>query len=76
MAFALEVLVIDAGDKTIKVGHVFYGLTEREVRTYFREHQESCEYFRAAVKEGRVIEEIEQIDEEDLPDADDQEDET
>jgi hypothetical protein len=71
MAYALEVLVIDAGDKTIKVGHTFYGLTEREVRTYYREHQASCEYFAAAVKEGRVIEELEEIDDEDLPDPDD-----
>jgi hypothetical protein len=74
MAFALEVQIIDAGDSTIKVAHVFYGMTERECRTYMREHQQSCEYFAAAVKDGRTIEELEEIDDEDLPEADDEED--
>jgi pyrroloquinoline quinone (PQQ) biosynthesis protein C len=71
MAYALEALIIDVGDGTIKVGHTFYGVTEREVRTYFREHQQSCEYFQAAVKDGRVIEELEEIDDDELPDAED-----
>ena len=75
MAYALEVMIIDAGDGTIKVSHTFYGMTEREVRTYFREHQQSCEYFQAAVKEGRVIEELERIDDDELPDAADYEEE-
>lgn len=71
MAFALEVCVIDKGDGTIKVMHTFFGVTETEVQTYYREHQASCEYFRAAVQEGRVIEDLEEIDDEDLPDPDD-----
>ena len=71
MAFALEVLIIDKGDETIKVSHTFYGLTEREVRTYYREHLSSCEYFQAAAKEGRTIEELEEISDEDLPDPED-----
>jgi len=71
MAFALEVAVVDAGDRTIKVIHTFYGVTEEEVRTYFREHQQSCEYFAAAVKEGRVLEELEEMDDEDLPEPED-----
>ena len=68
----LEVLIIDEGDGTIKVGHTFYGLSEKEVRTYYREHMHSCEYFRAAVKEGRVIEELEQVDESELPEPDEE----
>jgi hypothetical protein len=75
MAFALEVMIIDAGDETIKVAHVFYGTTKREVETYKREHEASCEYFRAAVKEGRTIEELEEIDDDELPDPADYEDE-
>jgi len=75
MAYALEVLIIDEGDGTIKVGHTFYGETEREVRTYFREHQQSCEYFAAAVKAGRALEELEEIDDDELPDAADFEEE-
>ena len=74
MAFELQVFIVDAGDETIKVGHTFYGETEKEVRTYFREHQGSCEYFAAAVKDGRVLEELEEIDDEDLPDPGDWED--
>jgi hypothetical protein len=71
MAFALEIAVIDKGDRTIKVIHTFYGLTEHEVRTYCREHQGSCEYFQAAVREGRTIEDLEEIDDDELPDPDD-----
>jgi hypothetical protein len=74
MAYALEVFIVDAGDDTIKVGHTFYGTTEEECRTYMREHQHSCEYFAAAIKEGRTIAELEEIDDEDLPDPGDFED--
>jgi hypothetical protein len=73
MAYCLEVLIIDAGDSTIKVGHCFYGYTEQEVQTYYREHLHSCSYFKAAHDQGRVIEELEEIDDEDLPDADEDE---
>jgi hypothetical protein len=75
MAFALEAQIIDAGDGTIKVSHTFYGITEREVRTYMREHAHSCEYFSAAIKEGRVMEELEEIDDDELPEADEFEEE-
>jgi len=71
LAFELEVLIIDKGDRTIKVGHTFYGYTEEEVRTYKREHEASCEYFRAAVQEHRVIEDLEEIDDDELPEEDD-----
>ena len=71
MAYSLEVLIIDGGDQTIKVAHTFYGLTEAEVETYKREHLASCEYFRSAMNEGRVIEDLEEIDDDDLPDPDD-----
>jgi hypothetical protein len=75
MACILEVLIVDGGDKTIKVGHTFYGLTEREARMYYREHLSSCEYFRAAEKEGRVIEEVEHVDASELPSLEDYEEE-
>ena len=76
MAFLLEVHIVDAGDKTIKVTHLFWGLTETECTTYYREHLASCEYFRSAQKEGRVIEDLEEIDEDEMPDPDDFEDAT
>lgn len=75
MAYALEVLIIDGGDETIKVVHTFYGLTESEVRTYYREHLGTCEYFRSAHAEGRVIEDLEEIDEDELPVPEEYEDE-
>ncbi len=69
MAYALHVDVIDPGDGSIKVTHIFWGLTEEETRTYFREHLDSCEYFAAAVKQHRIAEELEEIDEDELPEA-------
>lgn len=65
--WALVVDVIDPGDGTIKVSHTFWGLTKNEASTYRQEHIQSCEYFSAAVREGRTIEEWEKIDE--LPEA-------
>jgi len=75
MAYELEVSIIDAGDGTIKVMHTFYGLTEAEARTYYREHLSSCDYFRSAEKDGRLIEEGGEIDDEDLPEVEEVDDE-
>jgi hypothetical protein len=77
MAFALHVDIVDPGDGTIKVSHTFWGLTVEEVETYKREHLGTCEYFRSAEHAGRTIEELEEIDEDDLPDVEleDEEDE-
>ncbi len=75
MAFVLEVAIIDGGDATIKVIHSFYGVSEEEVETYKREHIGTCEYFRSAVQEGRVIESLDEIDDDDLPEVEDYEDE-
>lgn len=67
MAYILRVLIIDPGDKTIKVAHEFYGLTEQECDTYYKEHAGNCEYFHQAIEENRIIEEIEEVDESELP---------
>jgi len=75
LAWLLEVAIIDGGDHTIKVVHQFYGLTETEVETYKREHLSSCEYFRSAEHDGRTIESLERIDEDELPDPDDYDEE-
>jgi len=69
MAFILRVYIIDAGDQTIKVGHEFYGQSEEEVEQYFDEHLGICEYFAAAVKDDRVIEELEKVPYSELPQA-------
>lgn len=80
MAYILRVYIVDPGDQTIKVGHEFYGVSEKECDTYYREHLASCEYFRSAEKEGRVLEELEKVDDDELPtpqdfDFDEEEDE-
>lgn len=71
MAYLLEVAIVDPGDKTIKVVHQFFGLTRREVETYKREHLANCDYFRAAKREGNTIEELEEIEESELPTPED-----
>jgi hypothetical protein len=71
LAYLLEVHVIDPGDNTIKVTHQFWGVTQAECRDYFREHKANCEYFAAAVTEKRVIEEMQQVDESELPEPED-----
>lgn len=67
MAFLLEVAIIDGGDQTIKVIHQFFGESQREVETYKREHLGTCSYFKSAQDEGRTIEELEEIDDDELP---------
>ena len=73
MAYCLEVAIIDGGDRAIKVVHQFFGYSEREVETYKREHLASCEYFRSAERDGRTIEELEEIDDSELPTEEDYE---
>jgi len=73
MPYCLEVAIIDGGDRAIKVVHQFFGYSEREVETYKREHLASCEYFRAAERDGRTIEDLEEIDESELPTEEDYE---
>lgn len=67
MAFALEVAIVDGGDHTIKVVHTFFGVSEDECRNYYREHLASCSYFRAAERAGRVLEDLQEIDGDELP---------
>jgi hypothetical protein len=67
MAWKIEIDIIDGGEETIKVTHIFWGTSLQEAETYKREHTHSCEYFKAALQEGRVIEEIEEIDDDELP---------
>jgi hypothetical protein len=75
MAYALHVFIIDPGDDEIKVEHVFYGMTEKEVEAYRDEHLKSCSYFSTAEKAGNVIEELEEISEDEIPQPEDFEEE-
>jgi hypothetical protein len=71
MAFELEVAIIDGGDRTIKVVHYFYGETEEECETYKREHLHTCSYFKSAHDDGRILENLEEIDDDELPETED-----
>jgi hypothetical protein len=77
MPFALHSFILepnptrkDAAGARILVQHTFYGETEAEAEKFKRHHLGSCEYFRAAEKEHRVIEILEEIDY--LPEADEE----
>lgn len=71
MAYLLSVAIVDGGDRTIKVVHQFYGLTEREVDTYKQEHLGNCAYFRSAEAENRTVEYVEEISASELPKVED-----
>lgn len=75
MAYLLEVAIIDGGDKTIKVVHQFYGLTEKEVETYRDEHLSNCGYFSSAEHDDRTVETLEEISDSELPTVEDYEEE-
>ncbi|TMI88317.1 MAG: hypothetical protein E6H00_12860 [Bacillati bacterium ANGP1] len=53
------------------VQHTFFGKTEAEAAKWKAHHLASCEYFRAAEKEGRTIEISEELDELPQPDVED-----
>lgn len=73
MAFELQVDIVDPGDGSIKVRHSFFGLTEKEVEAYKTEHLAGCEYYRAAEADDRTIEELFELDEDELPEAETEE---
>lgn len=76
MAYKLEVDVIDPDDGEIHVTHTFWGQTEREVRQLFSDHQRHCEYFAAAVREDRIAEDLEEISDDELPEVEEDDDES
>lgn len=71
MAYKIVVDIVDPGDGLIKVTHTFWGQNEREARTNFTHYLASCDYFAAAAEEGYVIEEEFEIDESEIPEAED-----
>lgn len=67
MATELISYIVDPGDGEIHVSHTFWGKTRAEAETARRHHLASCEYFRAAVAEGRELQDALEIPESDLP---------
>ena len=79
MAYLLSVAVVDA-DGMIRTVHQFYGLFESAARTYKETHFAVDPSLRAAHAEGRTVESLEEIDNDELPtredfEEDDEEDE-
>lgn len=66
MAVELWSYIVDP-DGEIKVAHVFYGRTSKDAHTWREHHLANCEYFQAAVNEGREIQKVENIPDSDLP---------
>lgn len=50
-------------DGRVIVAHTFFGKNEDEAEKWKKHHLDSCEYFRAAEKEGRTIEFSEELEE-------------
>ena len=73
MAWLLEIAIIDGGDGEIKVVHQFYGVSKKEAETYKKEHLGNCGYFASAQREHRTLETWDEIPEDDLPTAEDYE---
>jgi hypothetical protein len=75
MPFALYVDIIPAGGGPVSVTHIFFGETEDECRQNFQAHAKACEFLTPAIEEGRVEEELEEIDAEDWPEYVDEDEE-
>ncbi len=67
MAWELTSYIVNPGDEVVMMSHRFYGLTQRICRSTYKEHASHCEYFKAAIAEGRTQEKWEQIPDDELP---------
>jgi len=70
MAYKLTVDIVDA-DGEISLTHTFWGATEKEVEDALDEHADVDKDLAAAQAEERTIKETEEIDDNELPQADD-----
>lgn len=68
MAYALTIDIVEPDD-SIRMSVTFYGETEREVEAEWEGLKRRYEFFAEAEREGRTREELEEIDEEELPAA-------
>jgi len=77
MAFALTVDIIEHadGESTIPMSLTFWGDTEAETELAWTNLKNKFDFFAAAEREGRTIEELEEIDDDELPDVADDDDE-
>jgi hypothetical protein len=72
MAFELTSYIVDPGDGTIKVAHIFFGDTEAEAQRYRAEHLAHCKYMQGADSgegKGELLEFTDEIDERPTPES-------
>lgn len=76
MAYALEVDIIEheAGEPVIRMSLTFWGQSEAECEQTWSELQRKYDFFGSARREGRTIEELDEVDDDELPDPEDDED--
>lgn len=70
MAWVLTVDVVPKGGGPVVVQHEFWGGSEAEARAAFKSHAEGCEFLGPAIAEGRIEEEIEEVEDADRPEYD------
>lgn len=70
MAIALTVDKVDGGG-VVHVRHIFYAETLADCKLLRDKHGEGCKAFGPALREGRVVEEHEEIDDSEWPEYDD-----
>lgn len=69
MAFLVTVYIMDPGDKKIHVEHRFYGKDRAEAERMRDHHLQACEYFRSAETAGLTDTDVEEIDQDEWPEA-------
>jgi hypothetical protein len=74
MAWVIDCDIIDP-DGEVYVTHRFWGDDEGDARQSYEHHLKTCEYFAAAVREGRVEEESYEIPDDERPDYSEEEEE-
>lgn len=74
MAYEMRVDICDE-DGGISVTHSFWGMTAKEAEAAMAAHLVQDKALAAAQDEGRTIEELEEIDDDDLPEAEEGEEE-
>ena len=67
MAWEYHVYLIERGNDYVPIEHIFYGFTKAEALERYEAHQEVCNSFGPAVREGRTQAEWVEIDEDELP---------
>lgn len=69
MAYALTIDLIEhhAGEEVIRMSLTFWGDSEAECAQTWAELKNKFEFFAAAEREGRTIEELEEIDDDERP---------